>query len=325
MKKTTSFKVLSQQDRLSLKYPFKMRTNLVLLVGTMFHLAVPTLAYSANTQQSPDESVKSIAPENIQIKGSIKDSKGEALIGVNVKIKNSSNGTITDFNGEFSLKASMGDVLEISYVGYKPITLTVSPNTSYNIVMKEDTETLEEVVVTALGIKRETKSLTYNVQEVKSDVITTIKDASFVNSLTGKIAGVTINQSANGIGGSTRVVMRGTKSLFGDNNALYVVDGIPLSSMRSTQPEGSFEMPDGGDSDGISSINPDDIESMSVLTGAAAAALYGVSGANGVVLITTKKGKEGKLTVNYSNNTQFTTPFVTPRFQNTYGRKNDLV
>lgn len=302
-----------------------MRTNLVLLVGTMFHLAVPTLAYSANTQQSPDESVKSIAPENIQIKGSIKDSKGEALIGVNVKIKNSSNGTITDFNGEFSLKASTGDVLEISYVGYKPITLTVSPNTSYNIVMKEDTETLEEVVVTALGIKRETKSLTYNVQEVKSDVITTIKDASFVNSLTGKIAGVTINQSANGIGGSTRVVMRGTKSLFGDNNALYVVDGIPLSSMRSTQPEGSFEMPDGGDSDGISSINPDDIESMSVLTGAAAAALYGVSGANGVVLITTKKGKEGKLTVNYSNNTQFTTPFVTPRFQNTYGRKNDLV
>lgn len=115
--------------------------------------------------------------------------------------------------------------------------------------------------------------------------------------------------------------MRGTKSLFGDNNALYVVDGIPLSSMRSTQPEGSFEMPDGGDSDGISSINPDDIESMSVLTGAAAAALYGVSGANGVVLITTKKGKEGKLTVNYSNNTQFTSPFVTPRFQNTYGRK----
>lgn len=171
-----------------------MRTNLILLVGTMFHLAVPALAYSANTQQSPDESVKSIAPENILIKGSIKDSKGEALIGVNVKIKNSSNGTITDFNGEFSLKASTGDILEISYVGYKPITLTVSPNTSYDIVMKEDTETLEEVVVTALGIKRETKSLTYNVQEVKNDVITAVKDASFVNSLTGKIAGVTINQ-----------------------------------------------------------------------------------------------------------------------------------
>lgn len=303
-----------------------MRTSLILLAGTMFHLAIPAFAYSADALlPSPNASIKSVAPESVQINGSIKDSKGEALIGVNVKIKNSSNGTITDFNGEFSIKASNGDILEISYVGYKPVTLTVSPGTSYNIIMKEDTETLEEVVVTALGIKRKTKSLTYNVQEVKSDVITAVKDASFVNSLTGKIAGVTINQSANGIGGSTRVVMRGTKSLFGDNNALYVVDGIPLSSMRSTQPEGSFEMPDGGDSDGISSINPDDIESMSVLTGAAAAALYGVSGANGVVLITTKKGKEGKLTVNYSNNTQFTTPFVTPRFQNTYGRKNDLV
>lgn len=318
--------ILSQQDRLSLKCPIKMRTSLILLAGTMFHLAIPAFAYSADALlPSPNASIKSVAPESVQINGSIKDSKGEALIGVNVKIKNSSNGTITDFNGEFSIKASNGDILEISYVGYKPVTLTVSPGTSYNIIMKEDTETLEEVVVTALGIKRETKSLTYNVQEVKSDVITAVKDASFVNSLTGKIAGVTINQSANGIGGSTRVVMRGTKSLFGDNNALYVVDGIPLSSMRSTQPEGSFEMPDGGDSDGISSINPDDIESMSVLTGAAAAALYGVSGANGVVLITTKKGKEGKLTANYSNNTQFTTPFVTPRFQNTYGRKNDLV
>lgn len=325
MKKTTFFKFLSQQDRSALNRPFKMKINLVLVAGTVFHLAAPPFAYSADNLHFSDMSTKLVAPENLQIKGSIKDTKGEALIGVNVKVKNSSNGTITDFNGEFSLKASVGDVLEISYIGYKSVTLTVSPNASYNIVMKEDTETLEEVVVTALGIKRETKSLTYNVQEVKNDVITAVKDASFVNSLTGKIAGVTINQSANGIGGSTRVVMRGTKSLFGDNNALYVVDGIPLSSMRSTQPEGSFEMPDGGDSDGISSINPDDIESMSVLTGAAAAALYGVSGANGVVLITTRKGKEGKLTVNYSNNTQFTTPFVTPRFQNTYGKKNDLV
>lgn len=327
MKKTKLFKDLSRRDGLNLKRPSKARVNLALLAGTVFSLAaVPSFASSpAVGSLTTDATSSQVAPETFLIKGSIKDSKGEALIGVNVIIRNSSNGTITDFNGEFSLRVSNGDVLEISYVGYKPVTLTVSPKASYQIVMQEDTETLEEVVVTALGIKRETKSLTYNVQEVKSDVVTAVKDASFVNSLTGKIAGVTINQSANGIGGSTRVVMRGTKSLFGDNNALYVVDGIPLSSMRSTQPEGSFEMPDGGDSDGISSINPDDIESMSVLTGAAAAALYGVSGANGVVLITTKKGKEGKLTVNYSNNTQFTSPFVTPRFQNTYGRKNDLV
>ena len=112
MKKQNSFKVRSQQDRLNLKYPFKMRTNLVLLVGTMFW-AVPTVAYSANNPQSPDASAKSVAPESIPIKGSIKDSKGEALIGVNVKIKNSANGTITDFNGEFMLKATAGDILEI--------------------------------------------------------------------------------------------------------------------------------------------------------------------------------------------------------------------
>lgn len=197
MKKTKSFKDLSRRDGLNLKRPLKARVNLALLAGTVFSLAaVPSFASSpAVGSPTADATSSQVAPETFLIKGSIKDSKGEALIGVNVIIRNSSNGTITDFNGEFSLRVSNGDVLEISYVGYKPVTLTVSPKASYQIVMQEDTETLEEVVVTALGIKRETKSLTYNVQEVKSDVVTAVKDASFVNSLTGKIAGVTINQS----------------------------------------------------------------------------------------------------------------------------------
>lgn len=259
---------------------------------------------------------------HFNLAGVVKDAKGEALIGVNVLVKGTTTGAITDLEGRFSLHVKKGDVIEFSYVGYAPQTATVVDSKSLIIIMKEDAEVLSEVVVTALGIKRETKSLTYNVQELKAADITAVKDASFVNSLAGKIAGVTINQSANGIGGSTRVVMRGTKSLFGDNNALYVVDGIPLSSMRSTQPLGAFEMPDGGDSDGISSINPDDIETMSVLTGAAAAALYGAQGANGVVLITTKRGEEGKVKVNYSNDTQFLSPFIMPKFQNTYGRKS---
>lgn len=259
------------------------------------------------------------------VSGKVVDENGAPLIGVNISVEGTSSGTITDLNGYFSLKVGENAVLKVSYIGFKTEVVKVTSESSYTIILRPDTEVIDEVVVTALGIKREVKSLTYNVQEVKSDIVNTIKDVSFVNSLTGKIAGVTINQSANGLGGSTRVVMRGAKSLFGDNNALYVVDGIPLSSMRSTQPEGSFEMPDGGDSEGISSLNPEDIESMSILTGAAAAALYGVSGANGVILITTKKGEEGKLKVNYSNNTQFMSPFVTPRFQNTYGRKSDLV
>lgn len=140
------------------------------------------------------------------VKGTVKDNKGEVLIGVNVKVKGTTNGTITDFDGEFTLEAKKGDVLEFSYVGYKTTTSTVDGQVSYQITLNEDTETLQEVVVTALGIKRETKSLTYNVQEMKSEALTTVKDANLVNSLAGKIAGVTINQSASGIwstGGTT--------------------------------------------------------------------------------------------------------------------------
>lgn len=254
-----------------------------------------------------------------EVKGVVKDAMGEVLIGVNVLVKGTTTGAITDLNGQFTLNVEKGDVLEFSYVGYTPQTATISDSKSLSIVLREDSEVLSEVVVTALGIKRETKSLTYNVQEIKAADLTSVKDANFINSLAGKVAGVTINQSASGIGGSARVVMRGTKSLFGDNNALYVVDGIPLASMKSNQDANFYESPDGGDSDGISSINPDDIETMSVLTGAAAAALYGTQGANGVILITTKKGTEGKLKVNYSNDTQFMSPFVMPQFQNTYG------
>lgn len=189
--------------------------------------------------------------------------------------------------------------------------------------MPLDALELETVVVTALGIKRETKALTYNVQEIKADEITGIKDANFVNSLAGKIAGVQINSSASGIGGSSRVVMRGTKSLFGENNALYVIDGVPIMNTKKEQPESFYETPDGGDSDPVSFLNTDDVENISVLTGAAAAALYGSQGANGVILITTKKGEEGRLRVNYSNSTQFMTPFVMPKFQNSYGSKDN--
>ena len=253
------------------------------------------------------------------IKGKIVDEKGEPLIGVNVAVDGTNTGTITDLDGNFSMSALANSTLKVSYIGYATQLIAVSEKEFYSITMRPDNEVLDEVVVTALGIKREVKSLTYNVQEMKAADLTTVKDASFMNSLAGKIAGVTINQSASGIGGSTRVVMRGLKSITNDNNALYVIDGIPMASMRSNQEKSFYENADGGDSDGISSINPDDIESMSVLTGAAAAALYGSQGANGVVLITTKKGEEGKLRINYSNDTQFMSPLVMPEFQTTYG------
>lgn len=159
--------------------------------------------------------------------------------------------------------------------------------------MGEDTQTLDEVVVTALGIKRSQKALSYNVQEVKGDELNTVKDANFMNSLAGKVAGVNINASASGVGGATRVVMRGVKSIASDNNALYVIDGVPIFNVNNGTTEGQYSTQPRGE--GISDINPDDIESMSVLSGPAAAALYGSSAAQGVILITTKKVKKVKL------------------------------
>lgn len=257
------------------------------------------------------------------VTGRVADSKGVPLLGATVVVVGTTTGVVTDVNGNFSVPVAIGSALEVSYAGYNKKTVSVASYTPLRIALEEDNVMVDEVVVTALGIKRETKALTYNVQEVGGSAVTTVKDASFVNSLAGKIAGVQINSSASGIGGSTRVVMRGTKSLFGDNNALYVVDGIPLSNFRTEQSAGFYETPDGGDGDGISNLNPEDIESMSVLTGAAAAALYGSQGANGVIVITTKKGAKDGLKVNYSNNTTFMSPFVTPKFQNTYGSERD--
>ena len=263
----------------------------------------------------------SFQQSDIKLSGTVKDMMGEPLIGVSILVKGTTNGTVTDLDGKFSLQVAKGAVIEISYIGYITQTMTVTGTAPLSIVMKEDSKQLDEVVVTALGIKREAKALTYNVQEIKAAGITKVKDANFVNSLSGKIAGVTINQSSSGVGGSSRVVMRGTKSLFGENNALYVLDGIPMQGLRTKQSDNLYESVEVADGDGISNINPEDIESMSVLTGASAAALYGNRGANGVILITTKKGTIGKPRVSYSNSTSFSKPFVTPEFQNTYGRK----
>ncbi|MRI64469.1 SusC/RagA family TonB-linked outer membrane protein [Ornithobacterium rhinotracheale] len=177
---------------------------------------------------------------------------------------------------------------------------------------------LKDLVVTALGIKREERALSYNVQKVNQDELTRVKDPNFVNSLDGKVAGVQINRSGSGIGGSTRVVMRGVKSIEGDNNVLYVIDGIPIFNKSYGSNSGILGEGKAG-SEGIADFNPEDIESISVLAGPSAAALYGSNAANGAILITTKKGKDGKLQINFSSSTEFSTPFILPKFQNTYG------
>lgn len=305
--------VLKNKYYLNLNLPLKIK------VGVAFMLLGISQISVVNANEDNSGSVYEVNQQSgLVVKGIVTDVKKEPLIGVNVLIKNSATGAITDLDGAFTLKAKKGDVLVVSYTGYASLEIIVKDNLPINIVLKEDLTELNEVVVTALGIKKETKALTYNVQEVKAAELVTVKDANFMNALTGKIAGVTINTTSSGVGGGARVVMRGTKSISGNNNALYVVDGIPLPNLSSTQPSDLFTGM-GQSGDGIATLNPDDIESVSVLTGAAAAALYGSDAANGVVMITTKKGEVGKLSVNVSNSTTFSSPFVMPEFQNTYG------
>ena len=174
----------------------------------------------------------------ITVSGTVVDVNGEPLVGVSVLEKGTGNGTITDMDGNFTLSAGEGAALEISYVGYQNLTVSAKETLGV-LVMKEDTEQLDEVVVTALGIKRSQKALSYNVQEVKNDVLTKVKDANFVNSLNGKVAGVSIQRSASGVGGGTRVVMRGNKSIKGDNNVLYVIDGVPMGNQADRTGDGT--------------------------------------------------------------------------------------
>ena len=245
----------------------------------------------------------------------------EPLIAATVSVKGQAGqGVLTDMDGKFTIKnIKAGAILVVSYVGYTTKEIAVADRAELTIELASAEKQLETVVVTALGIKRSQKALSYNVQEVKNDALTTVKDANFMNSLNGKVAGVNIQRSASGVGGATRVVMRGNKSISGDNNVLYVIDGVPVGNSADRGGDGSGFGSGRASGEGISSINPDDIESISVLTGPSAAALYGASAANGVILINTKKGAAGKLRVNFSSAVETASPFMLPKFQNTYG------
>lgn len=217
-----------------------------------------------------------------------------ALPGVTVTVKGTTTGTVTDINGKFSLSVPQNTVVLIfSYIGMKKQEVPVTGQNEINVVMESDVLGLDEVVVTALGISREKKSLGYSVQEVKGDNISKTKESNFVNSLSGKVSGVQIKQS-NTMGGSANILIRGNKSLMNNNQALFVVDGVPIDN---TTPNTNLQVDGGGGYDygnAAADINPEDIESMSVLKGAAATALYGSRAANGVVMITTKKGVSRK-------------------------------
>ena len=255
------------------------------------------------------------------ISGIVKDENGLPIIGATVKVRGAQMGVVTDIDGKFSLKTSVGSVLTVSYIGYKTQDIKVQEGGSLNIKLEPESKQLNEVVVTALGIKRSQKALSYNVQQVTSDELIRNKDANFINSLAGKVAGVNINTSSAGVGGASKVVMRGAKAIEQSSNALYVIDGVPMFNLGQ---EGGKGFESSGTTEAIADINPEDIESMSVLTGAAAAALYGSRAANGAIVITTKKGKVGHTEVTFSQNTEFLSAFRLPEFQNRYGTGSQL-
>lgn len=263
-----------------------------------------------------------IMQQNRQVSGNVKDAMG-AIIGASIVEKGTTNGTITDMDGNFVLNVQPGATLVVSYVGYK--TKEVKVGTSpLDITLEEDSKVLSEVVVTALGIKRERKALGYGVDEVKGEALTKAKETNVINSMAGRVPGLVVSQTAGGPSGSTRVLLRGNTEMTGNNQPLYVIDGVPLDNTNygSAGTEGGYDL-----GDGISSINPDDIENMSVLKGPAASALYGSRASHGVILITTKKasGKDGeRMSVEYNGTMTFETQLAKwNEVQQIYGMGSD--
>ena len=270
----------------------------------------------------PDIPIKKEEIQEKEIKGTVKDYFGTPLPGVNIIKAGTSTGTQTDFDGNYSITAAKGEVLQFSYLGMITQNITVGDSVTIDIILLESQEALDEVVVTALGIKREKKALGYAVTELKGDDLNEVKDANVLNSFQGKVAGVQVNTTSNGIGSSSRIVIRGNNSFGGNNQPLYVIDGVPIRSSSSSvtySDEFSGNSNDGGN-DHAANINPEDIESLSVLKGPAAAALYGSRAANGVIVITTKTGTQNKgLGISINSNVTFEDAYIFPRYQNQFG------
>lgn len=257
------------------------------------------------------------APGDREIKGQVTNARGEPLSGVSITIKGSTVGTSTDATGKFSITVPDNAVLVFSFVGFRPMEIAVKGRNSFNLQLEDQSQSLNEAVVTALGIKKEKKALTYAVTEINGSEFTQARENNLGNALSGKIAGVNASSSATGPGGSSRVIIRGNGSLSGDNQPLFIVNGVPINNANQGTP-GTYGGIDKGD--GLISINPDDIETISVLKGGTAAALYGSRAANGVILITTKSGKAQKgIGVDYNSTYTQENPLDIPDWQYQYG------
>ena len=270
---------------------------------------------------APATALRSYAQEGggSTLEGLIKDDSGP-LLGATVIVKNTTRGTTTDMDGKFRLEGLQpGDVLQVTYVGYDPYEVTYTGQTTLDILMTTTANQLNAVVVTAMGIERQSKTLSYAAETVGGDDVADIKSVNMINALQGNAAGLQITPNSTGAGGSSKILFRGNKSINGSNQPLVVVDGVPLMmNITSDQVDSNWgAQRDGGDA--MSTINPDDIASISLLKGASAAALYGAVAANGAIMITTKSAMAGRLAVNVSSNTTIDTPLSLPEFQNTYG------
>ncbi|MFI3333042.1 MAG: SusC/RagA family TonB-linked outer membrane protein [Rikenellaceae bacterium] len=291
---------------------------------TLLLLCFATLQTGYASTSPESESI--LQQSKVEIKGVVVTPSGEPIIGANIIELGTISGASTGMDGEFTLMVSPTAQIEASYIGYQSVVMAINNRTNFEIVLTPDAALLDEVVVTAMGIKKKESSLTYSTQQVDGDELTRAKDPNMINSLAGKSAGVVITKSSSGLGGSAKVSIRGSRSAFvsGNNQPLYVIDGVPMLN-NSTE---STVTAMGGDNnganrdagDGVSNINPDDIESMSILKGASAAALYGAQAANGVILITTKKGQAGASRITFSSNLTLDNAISLPEFQNSYGR-----
>jgi TonB-dependent SusC/RagA subfamily outer membrane receptor len=261
------------------------------------------------------------AAQNTMIKGKVTNESGKGIEGITVLIKGTTTGAATKADGSFSIEAPSAATLVFSGAEYTTQEVGLNGRTSLNISLTGKENELNAVVVTALGISRQSKTLVYATQSVKPAELTGVRDPNnMLNSLTGKVANAVITQGSGGPGSGARIVLRGNRSIQGSNNALIVVDGVPIDNSTYSAAGSDFGSIQG--TDGASNINPDDIASVTVLRGASAAALYGSQAGNGVIVITTKKGSKDKLSVSVNSGAVFESPFALPKVQNAYGQGN---
>ena len=270
------------------------------------------------------ETVRKASADNSTVRGRVVDVSGEPLIGATIREKGGTRGTVTDIEGNFILSVPDSAVLQVSFVGYESIEVSVGGRKTLEIQLRENTVMLDNVIITALGLEKKEASLAYSIQKVKGEELTRMKEVNMITALAGKAAGVQINKNSSGIGGSAKVSLRGIRSASGDNQPLYAIDGVPMLNIGTEQAYSAIGGTanagnrDGGD--GISNLNPEDVESISILKGAPAAALYGSQAANGVILITTKKGNTaGQRNIHFSTGLTFDKAFSLPKMQNCYG------